>query len=78
MTDSRERELIFRMAPIVARAITKRGHLAQVVAHEGLGVCSWRRCGRDCVEAQRVVIELADYLDATDGESVGGAEGVGG
>ena len=72
MTDSRERDLMFRMAWIVARAMTKRGHLAQVVGHEGLGVCSWRGCGRDCIEARRVVIDLADYLDATDAENVTG------
>lgn len=60
---SRARELLLRAAPIMLRAMTPRWHLAQIVGHEGLGVCSWKRCSDDCVQARRLLLDLGDYLD---------------
>lgn len=61
---STERALVHRLACLVEKSLTKRGHLAQRVEHEGLGYCGHRRCSKACVEARLLLIEAAEYLEA--------------
>lgn len=62
---SRERALLIRLAPIVARAMTEAGHLAQIVTQEHRGNCSVKGCTPDCLEAQQVAVDLRAYLKET-------------
>jgi hypothetical protein len=48
--------------------ITRRGHLAQIVGHEGLGVCPWKGCAKQCQEVGRLLEHLDRYLAETEPE----------
>lgn len=65
MSPTRAHELVVRMAPIVARAMTDAGHLAQVVPWEHRGTCRHDACTPDCLAAQQVATDLLEYLKET-------------
>lgn len=64
---STDAEIIHRLTLLLARSFTKHGHLAMRNPREGLGECSYRRCGPSCIEAtallEAAIGRLEEMLD---------------
>lgn len=58
------RDLAERLLAGLRARETRRGHLAQKVPHEGLGLCSWRSESPRCVEHHQLVAELSGAVEA--------------
>ena len=59
------RDLIARLAAVLEERMTKAGHPAALVLQEHRGICPPRECSARCVEYRALLIEAAEYLEAT-------------
>ena len=56
--------LILRLADLLCSRMTKAGHLAQVVTWEHRGVCPPKECAPSCLEAQTILTQAVEHLEA--------------
>lgn len=59
------RDLAERLLAGLRARETARGHLAQKVPHEGLGLCSWRSESPQCVAHREVVAAVEGAIAAS-------------